>query len=162
MPFFRGPRLGMRMAPRPLAPRPVVVAPRPVVVAPRRFYHPIARAAVTTAAVVGTAALVAPLFYRRQQPVPQTVVVQAPTTPQTNETMDFPQILGQFNYLMENARQDSSISTQDIEALSIAIDRAQHSDANGVLNAIHGMSPQLLEQARQAGMTYLLQLAAIK
>lgn len=160
MPFFRGPRLGMRMAPRPLAPRPVVVAPRPVVVAPRRFYHPIARAAVTTAAVVGTAALVAPLFYRRQQPV--NVTVQAPPTPQTNETMDFPQILGQFNYLMENARTDSSISTQDIETLSVAIDRAQHSDANGVLQAIHSMSPQLLEQARQAGMTYLLQLAAVQ
>lgn len=155
MPFFRGPRLGMRMGPRP------IIAPRPVVVAPRVF-HPIARAAVTTAAVVGTAALVAPLFYRRQQPVPQTVVVQAPPTPQTNETMDFPQILGQFNYLMENARKDTSISTQDIETLSVAIDRAQHSDAQGVLNAIHGMSPRLMEEARQAGMTYLLQLAAIQ
>lgn len=162
MPFFRGPRLGMRMGPRPIAPRPVVVAPRPVVVAPRRFYHPIARAAVTTAAVVGTAALVAPMFYRRQQPVPTTVVVQAPPTPQTNETMDFPQILGQFNYLMDHARSYTSISTQDIEALSVAIDRAQHSDANGVISAVRGMSPQLLELARQDGMAYLLQISAIK
>lgn len=93
--------------------------------------------------------------------VPITVPVR-PLSSYTNATVDFSQVLGQLNYLMEQVRGNASVDNQDIVALSAAIDRAQHSDADGLINALQGLSAQLVEEARQLGMAYLVQLATLR
>lgn len=93
--------------------------------------------------------------------VPITVPVRPLTSVSVHGVVDFAQVLGQLNYLMEQARGNAAVDNQDIVALSAAIDRAQQSDADGLVTALRGMSGQLIEQARQLGMTYLVQLATL-
>lgn len=145
------------MAPRPAPPRPVM--PRPVRARPmmpiggyyeRPNYRPSVRVP-----------LIVPIPYYPPV-VPVTVPVQPLPAVRTNVQVNFPEVLGQLNYLMEQARGDQQMSTADIVSLSTAIDRAQSSDADGLLSALGGMSAQMIDMARQLGMAYLVQLSMLR
>lgn len=150
-----GPRGGARMTPRAPMPRPM---PRPMMPPPMPRPTPIRNVYRRPyyRRPIGMPLIVPVPYY---PPVVRVPVPVQPITYTPDTSVDLPQVLGQLNYLMEQARQNTAVGTTDIVALSNAINSAQQGDADGLLSALHGMSQSLIDQASQLGMTYLVRLS---